>query len=168
MMLHADIEQAFAHRQRPSKVIELRSPVTPEQQDALWFLGRDWREIGWRDWERHSDAFYALVPEAFIYYLPSILIGAMAAPGSQLLAADALLGVLARSPEIYHWDAFITKRLLCLQPDEYKVIKAWVLSLSGLPHMLDEDSLAQAYETVDLLERETAKLRANLRDPNHQ
>lgn len=164
-MLRAEIEQAFAHRQRPSKVIESRSPVTPEQQDALWFLGRDWREIEWQDWEKHTDAFYAFVPEAFIYYLPSILISTMAAPGNQLLAADALLGVLTRSPEIYHWDAFITKRLLCLQPDEYKVLKAWVLSLSGIPHMQDEDGLTQAYETVDLLERETAKLRATLKDP---
>ena len=162
MTLRDNVEQAFAHRQRPSKVIEPRSPVTPEQRDSLWFAGRDWREIGWQDWEGHSDAFYAFVPEAFIYYLPSILVGAMTAPGGQLLAADAFLGVLNRSSEVYHWDAFITTRLLGLEPDEYEVIKAWVLSLSGLPHMPDEDGLTRAYETVDLLARETARLRGLL------
>lgn len=162
MTLRADIEQAFAARQRPSNLVEQRSPVTAEQHDALWFAGRDWREIGWRDWEEHSGAFYAFVPEAFIYYLPSILLGAMDAPGSQLQAADALLGVLDRSPVVYHWDAFITKRLLGLEPNEYEAMKAWVLSLSGLAEFLDEDSLTRAYETVDLLAHETTRLRGLL------
>lgn len=162
MTLQAEVERAFAHRERPSKLIESCFPVTPEQRDALWFTDRDWRAIGWQDWERHADAFYAFVPQAFVYYLPSILIGIASAPGGQLQVADALLGVLNRSPEVYHWDAFITKRLLGLEPAEYEVMKAWVVSLSGLPSALDEDDLTRAYETVDLLASETARLRGLL------
>ncbi len=56
---------------------------------VLGFAGRHWREIGWPDWESHPDAFYAFVPEAFIFYLPSLLLGALDAPQGQLLAADA-------------------------------------------------------------------------------
>ena len=78
----------------------------------------------------------------------------------RLLVADSLLGLLDRSPEVYNWDAFITTRLLGLEPIEHSVIKEWVLSLSGSTNMLDEDCLARAYETVELLSRETARLRA--------
>jgi len=162
MTLRAQIEQAFGHRQRPAKVIEEHSPITPEQRDALWFAGRDWHEVDWQEWERHPDAFYAFVPEAFIYYLPSVLVSALDAPGGQLQAAHALLGVLNRSPEVYHWDAFITKRLLGLEPKEYEAIKAWVLAESGQTHMVSEDDLTRAYETVDLLARETARIRGLL------
>jgi hypothetical protein len=163
MALRAEIERAFAHRSKPSNLVEERAPVTPEQQDALWFADRDWREVRWQDWHEHSDAFYAFVPQAFVYYLPSILLGALDVPGGQLLAGDALLGILDRSPDVYHWDAFIAKRLLGLTADEYEVLKSWVLSQSGLPHVFDEDRLTRAYETVDLLARETTRLRSLLK-----
>lgn len=159
MKLQTEIERAFGHRQRPSKLIKSRFPVTPEQRDALWFTDRDWRAIGWQDWERHPDAFYVFAPEAFVYYLPSILIGIANAPEGQLLVADALIGVLNRSPEVYHWDAFITKRLLGLKPAEYEAMNAWVLSLSGLSDARDEGDLTRAYETVNLLASETARIR---------
>lgn len=119
-------------------------------------------EIYWEDWDSHPDAFYAFVPEAFIYYLPSILASTVKQPESWLQSADALLGILDRSAEVDHWDAFITTRLLGLKAPEYEVIKAWLLSISSRTDLVDEDSLMRAYETVDLLQRETAKLRGRL------
>lgn len=159
MTLRSQIEAAFAGRQRPSKLVESRSPVTPEQRDALWFANRHWREVGWQDWQSHADAFYAFVPEAFVFYLPSLLLGAMAAPQGQLTAADALVGILDRSPEPYHWDTFMAARLVGLEPAEYEAMKAWVLSRSGVTGVHDEDSLTRAYETLDLLAQETVRLR---------
>ncbi len=164
MNLRNQIDAAFAHRERPSKLVESRLPITPEQRDALWFADHHWRDIGWQDWQHHPDAFYAFLPEAFVFYLPSILIAAMEAPQGQLLAADALIGMLDRSPEPYHWDAFIAARLIGLEPAEYEAIKAWVLTRSGVVGVHDEDSLTRAYETVDLLARETLRLR-NLLKP---
>lgn len=133
------------------------------RRDALWFAGRHWREIGWQDWQSHPDAFYAFVPEAFVFYLPSALIGAMEAPQRQLLVGDSLIGMLDRSPQPYHWDAFLTARLVGLEPAEYEAMKAWVLSISGAVGTHDEDSLTRAYETIDLLGRETVRLRNLLR-----
>lgn len=159
MTLREQIAEAFAHRRKPAQLVEARIPVTPEQRDALWFAGRHWRDIEWKDWSSHSDAFYSFVPEAFLFYLPSILIGAHDAPGKQLQPVDALIGVLDRSPEVYHWDAFITNRLLGLESSEYEALKAWILSRSGVLGSHDEDSLTRAYETVELLARETARLR---------
>ncbi len=166
MNLRSQIDAAFASRPRPSNLVEPRLPITPEQRDALSFAGRHWREIGWQDWVRHPDAFYAFVPEAFIFYLPSLLLGALDAPQGQLLAADALIGVLDRSPEPYHWDAFMTARLIGLELPEYEAMKAWVLSRSGAAGTHDEDSLMRAYETLDLLAREGAKLRQLLGGSN--
>ena len=168
MTLREQIETAFVRRPRPSKLVELREPVTPEQRDALWFAGRHWRDVGWQAWQIHPDAFYAFVPEAFTFYLPSVLIAALDAPKGQLQAADALLGMLARAPEVCHWDAFITQRLLGLEAAEYEATKAWVLARSGMPGPLDEDSLTRAYETVDLLAHETARIRNLLRTSSTQ
>lgn len=163
MTLRAQVEAAFSMRKCPSLVVEPRSPVTPEQRDAIWFAGRHWREVAWQDWQSHPDAFYSFVPEAFVFYLPSVLIGAMAAPNGELLAADALIGMLDRSPEPYHWDAFMTARLVGLEPAEYEVLKAWLLSRSEEVETSNEDSLIRAYETIDLLAQETERVRVLLR-----
>ena len=128
MALRAEIDRAFAHRSRPSSLVEKRSPVTPEQEDALWFADRNWQDIRWQDWQEHPDAFYAFVPQAFVYYLPSILLGSMDAPSGQLQAGEALLGILDRSPEDFNWDSFITNRLLGLTLAEYDVLKLWTNS----------------------------------------
>jgi hypothetical protein len=90
------------------------------------------------------------------------LLSTLDAPG-QLQVEEALLGILDRSPEVYNWDEFITTRLLGLASEEYEVLKSWILSQSGLPHVQDEDRLTRAYETAELLARETAKVRGLLR-----
>jgi hypothetical protein len=159
MTLFRQIEHAFAHWPKPHRLIQMRDPVTPEQEDAIRFTDRDWREITWDDWERSPDALYAFTPEAFVYYLPSVLSVAAGNPERWLAAADALLRVLDRSPETYHWDAFISKRLVGLETEEYEVIKIWLLSLSGRGNYVTEDALMRSYETVELLQAETERVR---------
>jgi hypothetical protein len=159
MTTGAQIDAAFTARKQPTKLVEPRTPVTPEQRDAIWFTDRHWRDVKWQDWQSHPDAFYAFLPEAFVFYLPSVLIGAMEAPQRELLAADALIGMLDRSPEPYHWDIFMTARLVGLEPAEYEAMKAWVLSRSDAVETSNEDSLTRAYETIDLLAQETVRLR---------
>lgn len=163
MTIQAQIDAAFAHRHQPLRLVEPRSPITPEQRDAMWFSGLHWRDVSWQDWKNHPDAFYAFVPEAFVFYLPSILTGALEAPNGELLAADAFIGILDRSPEPRHWDAFMNSRLLGLEPDEYEALKVWILSRSALDVDNGEDALMRAYETIDLLAKETIRLR-NLLD----
>lgn len=159
MNLCKQIEQAFAHRGKPNNVVERRDPVTPEQEDALNFQGRDWREISWQEWERNRDAFFAFTPDAFAYYLPSILSITSQEKAKWLTAADSFLRVLDRSPNIHHWDNFIVTRLIGLEISEFEAIKAWLLSLSGREPDFDEDLLTRAYETIDLLKLETEKVR---------
>jgi hypothetical protein len=56
------IERAFAHRDRPEVVVVLHNPVDCDSEDALWFAGRDWREITSRDWNEHSSAYFKFTP----------------------------------------------------------------------------------------------------------
>lgn len=157
MNLSEKIERAFAARRKPSRLVELRDPVTPEQRDALWFENREWHEITWADWEAHPDAFYAFTPEAFAYYLPSVLALSAQFPDRWFWPADALLQVLDRSPVIEYWDEFLTTRLMGLQAPEYEVLTEWLLALSEHGTVALEDSLGRAFDTVDLLQKETAR-----------
>jgi hypothetical protein len=158
LSLREKIEKAFVERQKPTRLVESRAPVTSEQQDALWFDNRDWREITWQDWEIHRDAFYAFTPEAFAYYLPSVLVLSSQFPDQWFWPVDALLQVLDRSPVVEYWDDFLTTRLLGLRTPEYEVLTEWLLSLSELGTAASEDSLGRAFDTIDLLQRETGRI----------
>lgn len=160
MTLLQQIERAFGDRQKPRNLVEERVPVTAEQRDALWFSGRDWRAITWSDWESHSEAIYAFTPEAFAYYLPSILTLSLGHPDQWFPPADGLLRVLDRSPVVEYWDAFITTRLVGLRASEYEALKEWLVSLSGHKDAEAEEMLSRALETVDLLQKETQRVRA--------
>lgn len=162
MTLVAQIEAAFDHQISPKNVVEAKPVLTPEQRDALAFEGRHWREIRLEDWESHPDAFFAFSPRTFCFFLPSLLISALRAPGGHLQAANAFVGILDRSPDPFRWDTFLSERMVGLKTAEYEAIKAWLLSRSdgGLD---DEDSLLRAYETVDLLALETSNLRKLLK-----
>lgn len=151
------IESAFFWRSCPPKLISVKKVVTTEQQDAQWFTGLDWRTITRSDWEQHRDAIYAFTPEAFAYFLPSILALTSATPGEWLYVADVLLSILDRSPMIEYWDDFLLTRLLGLRDAEYAVMAQWLLDLSEFertwPH-----SIGRAFDTVELLRQETRRL----------
>jgi hypothetical protein len=160
MIFDQKIEQAFHHRRRPNALVDDKQPLTSEQRSAIWFSGRNWRDISWEEWEEHRDAFYAFSSEAFAYYLPSFLVLSFKRPGQWFWPADALLQVLDRSPIIEHWDAFLTTRLVGLQAEEYEVLKEWIISLPENTGSAYGKSLDRALETVDLLQGETNRVRA--------
>ena len=158
MNLVDKIEAAFGHRVIPKQVVSLRGIITSEQRDALWFSGRDWRSLSERDWHDHGDAIFALTSEAFVFYLASIL--SLTSGGRcQLAPADAIIQCLDRSPNPAYRDDFLTTRFICLKDKECQVLKEWLLSLAGHTYVDAENASARAYETIDLLQRETARLR---------
>lgn len=159
MTIRAQVEEAFKHRTVPKKVVELRSPITPEQSDANWFAGKEWQELTRHDWETHADGFFAFLPEAFVYYLPSILVVSAENPKQPMLVAESLFRILDRSPEPYHWDAFIQPRLVGLEHREYEVLKNWIMVFSNTGTYGSEDTVVRAYETIDLLQKETFRVR---------
>jgi hypothetical protein len=159
MNLNQKIKCAFEHRLKPNAIINYQDAPDSDESDALWFSGRDWSEITCADWENHSGALYAFTSEAFAYYLPSILSLSSSQPKKWLWPTDTLLRILDRSPVIEYWDSFITTRLIGLEAAEYEVLKDWLLSLSGHINGDAEDALCRGLETVELLQKETQRVR---------
>lgn len=164
MELFEKIERAFAGRQMPLNLVEPANLVHPDSdiEDALWFTGRDWHELGWQDWQQHSSAIYFFVPDAFAYYLPSVLVLSFQNPGDGLMAADALINELDRTPDPEGWTDDFASRFLRLNRAELEVLKEWLLQLCeyapykgwGIAASGPGDTFGRAFDTVDLLRRE--------------
>lgn len=151
------IEAAFWARKRPADVVRLQTPVTTEQSDAAWFIGRDRESITLGDWEERYDALYAFAPEAFLYFLPSVLSYSVEHPDRRLLAADVLIGLLDRSPTPEYWNSFLTERLCGLRPIEYDALKLWILELAKHGAAASAESLGRAFDTLNLLQADAAQ-----------
>jgi hypothetical protein len=158
MHLRERIEAAFEHRTMPQTLATVGARLSGDDEDPNWFSGKNWRDLCQDDWEQHYTAVSFFTPEAFAYYLPSIL--SLTADGRcNLLVADQIIGSLDRSPTIAYWDDWLTSQFLGLTNEEYEVIKEWLLSLSGSDVGFGgEDGLMRAYETVELLQQETSRI----------
>ncbi|MFZ0747667.1 MAG: DUF6714 family protein [Terracidiphilus sp.] len=166
MNLVKKIEMAFARRCMPTEVIEPEQYIQfdSDVEEALWFAGRDWREITSKDWQDHSDAVHFLSPEAFAYYLPSLLILTIQNPkGYPDMAVDPLIGKLDRSPSVEGWNDSFSRRFLGLSSEEYEAIKEWLLfACENIPQAFwgaaasgPGDGFGRTFDTVDLLQKET-------------
>jgi hypothetical protein len=131
MNLSKKIERAFAARPKPpqvrlaDKVLQLDSDV----EEALWFSGRDWHELTWQNWQEHSRAIFFFDPEAFGYYLPSVLLLAVENPSESLTAADSLISQLDRTPGMEGWTEGFASHFLGLNRAELDVLKEWLLQV---------------------------------------
>ncbi|MBL8524566.1 MAG: hypothetical protein JNN20_12815 [Betaproteobacteria bacterium] len=153
------IAATFLKRERPVTVLAPNIQIESGDGSAEAFLGLDWQEISWELWEKNSDAFYQFSPAAFIYYLPSIL-----SLSSQDLArwfwpADCLLELLNHSPMVENWSSFTTARLIGLSSAEYDLMKEWVLLLADSKAYGKDKALEFAFDTLEILQAETAKVR---------
>lgn len=167
MDLNKRIEQAFAARQKPAQVrlgdgvVQLDSDV----EEALWFCGRDWHELTWQDWQEHRSAIYFFDPDAFVYYLPSILILSAQNPANPLAVAEGLISELDRSPDAMGWTEGFASRFLELSPEQLDILKEWLLQVCeydsykgwGIAASGPGDTFGRAYDTVDLIKTEVER-----------
>jgi hypothetical protein len=174
--LREKIEKAFAHRQMPTEVVEPEEflQFDSDVEEALWFAGRDWHEITCEDWRSHNCAVTFLSPEALAYYLPSLLTLTVENPKEYPdLAVDSLINELDRTPCVDGWDDHFRSRFLGLRPEEYDVMKAWLLFMCenftnyscGAAASGPGETFGRAFDTIDLLQEETrnpAKSQVNM------
>jgi hypothetical protein len=163
------IERAFSSRPKPAQV-RLADEVFQfdfEVEEALWFSGRDWHEITWQDWQEQSSAIYFFDPEAFAYYLPSVLLLSAQDPNECLQAADSLINQLDQSPDPEGWTQGLVRRFLELNAAELDVLKEWLLQVCeyvpyrgwGIAASGPGDTFGRAFDTVDLLQKEVERRR---------
>jgi hypothetical protein len=86
MKLTEKIERVFSSRPKPQVRDEILQ-LDFEVEEALWFSGRDWHELTWQDWQKHSSAIVFFDSEAFAHYLPSVLLLSAPKPSEWLQAA---------------------------------------------------------------------------------
>ena len=164
------IERVFSSRPKPDQV-RLADGVLQldfEVEEALWFSGRDRHELTWQDWQQHSSAIYFFDPEAFAYYLPSVLLLSAQNPSESLEAADSLINQLDMSPNAEGWAESFASRFLELSPAELGVLKEWLLQVCeyvpyrrwGIAASGPGDTFGRALDTVDLLQKEAERRRA--------
>jgi len=162
--LQKRIEQAFAGRQKPADVIEPENLVQfdSDVEEALWFAGHDWHDVEWNDWKEHSCAIHFLSPEAFGYYLPSLLLVTAQDPTEWLYAVDSLIWELDLSPSVDAWPDHFARRFLALRSEELSILKEWLLLICEYPTYEGYgfsasgpgDKFGRAFDTVDLLQKE--------------
>jgi hypothetical protein len=167
--LSEKVERVFSHRQRlaqvrlADEVIQLDDDV----EDALWFSGREWHELTWQNWQEHSDAIFFFDPEAFAYYLPSILLLSAQNSNEALNAADSLIGELDRTPAPGEWAESFISRFSELNRAELDLLKEWLLQICeyepykrwGIAASGPGDTFGRAFDTVDLLQKEVERRR---------
>jgi hypothetical protein len=174
MNLKKEIEQAFRNRPLPGcvytlKPVDLSHGIDSDVEDTLWFAGRDWRTLTPEDWEKHNCATTFFEPEAFAYYLPSLMILTMERPSDGMLAADSVIYNLDRSPGRDNWDPPLLRRYLLLSVEELEVLKEWLIELSnyvpyrgiGLASDGPGDQLGRAFDTVAALQEERTLMEQN-------
>ncbi len=167
MTLTEKIHRAFADRKKPAEVVDVidRAQIDSDVEDTLWFAGRDWRDITWKDWEEHYVATSFFSKDAFAYYLPSLLLLSLQEPKSALLAADSLISALDRTPSTEGWNDLFVEHFLGLRFDEYEVMKEWLLQLCLHPAYKGcgnagsgpGDRFGRAYDTLALLQQESLR-----------
>lgn len=167
MKLADKIERAFAGRQIPLNLVDAANLAHPDcdVEDALWFSGRDRDELRWQDWQEHSSAIYFFVPDAFAYYLPSVMVLSLQNPVEDLSVADAVISYLDCSPDPEGWTDGLASRFLLLNRAELDVLKEWLLQLCeyepyrgyGLAASGPGEKFGRAFDTLDLLQKEVER-----------
>ena len=164
------IERSFGHRLIPAKAIEMegRLQIDSDIDDALWFQGRDWRDLTLEDWRRKHWGFNFLSPEGYVYYLQSILILTLRNPKEYPdLAVDSFLWKLDRSPGVENLDPAIYDRYLPLTNEEFEALKQWILwACENIPDVFygaasggPGDGFGRAFDTLTLLQAEAERFR---------
>ena len=168
--LQEKIEAAFAGRAMPAELIDPSVfQFDSDVEEALWFVGRDWHELKWNDWKEHSCAINFFSPEAFGYYLPSLLLVTAQNPTDWLSAVDALIWELDLSPSVEAWPDHMARRFLALRGEELDALKEWLLFMCeyptydgyGISASGPGEVFGRVFDTVELIQKELGKRKSN-------
>lgn len=164
MTFRDNLTRAFAHRAIPIDVVQPDAYLQfdSDVEETLWFTGRDWRSITWNDWRDRYGAIFFLSDQAFAYYVQSLLCVTVEKPTDSLLAAEAVINALDRSPTTDGWDAYFRGRYTALTPAELDCLENWLVALCEYPAYRSYgaaqggsgDRFGRAMDTISLIREE--------------
>lgn len=148
------IEAAFSARQAPDAVLNIKPGqdwFDSDEKDTLWFHQREWRSISIEEWDRRHFALSFFTPEALAYYLPSIMLHSILAPGECLTAVSSVIYTLSSNSDS---SKALNIRYMVLNREERSVLKEWILMLFDNPaygYRENAGELLRAVATLDSL-----------------
>jgi len=161
MTFRQKVTRAFAHRSLPAEVLAPESyrQFDSDVEETLWFISRDWRTVSWQDWRERYATIFFLSPGAFAYYLQSLLCLTAENATDSLLAAEAVIHALDRSPSTEGWDESFRQRFTALTSAELDCLEEWLLILCEFPAYRSYgaasggpgDTFGRAIDTITLL-----------------
>lgn len=141
---------AFEHRQRPAAVTAVAAASTL-RDDARHFEGMDWTQVTADDWRGYSDAFFGFSPEAFLYFLPSLLLLSLEQSNLPLNAADALVSSLDTSGDPDLWDDWFNARFRRLTASELAALRECSRVYLGGAEKAEGSEFARVQDTLAML-----------------
>lgn len=149
--MQQQILAAFGHREPPATVTNVEGRSTL-RDDALHFEGKDWRDVTASDWLESSDAFFGLSPEAFAYFLPSVLSLSLERANFPMVVADALTTSLDTSADPEIWPEWFRQRFGLLTASELKTLKDWATCYLANAEKGEGSEFARVQDTLSMLE----------------
>ena len=146
------ISAAFAHRPKPTGVVEAGQPATEIYDDARYFAEKYWQDVTCQELGQYRDAVFGFSPEAFCYFLPGIYCAGIRENQPTLIVNGSLIGMLDRANQPPAWDEFFLERWCRLSREECEAKQLWISWLSEVaPQPFSDDSLSRAFDTVTLI-----------------
>jgi hypothetical protein len=127
------LRRAFPAEPVPEVIVSDEFPCDPDREDALLLQGLAWPDVAPEFWRDHWWALTSLLPQAFVYYLPSLLEISVTDDVPYDMARDTLVHTLNTSADAATIPHFTWERMLLLTPGQFECIEAWceILAAKG-------------------------------------
>jgi hypothetical protein len=142
----AQLRRGFPIEPVPEVLFDKRYPCDSDQDDAALLQGLLWTHVVPEFWRDHWWALTSLRPQAFVYYLPSVLGVSVTDDLPYDMARDSLIHMLDTSADPATLPHFTWDRMLLLRPPQFECLETWceIVASKGWFH----DALQQ--ERVEL------------------
>lgn len=148
------IENAFRNRKLPKDIHENPFIDSFELEQANQLASYNWEQIDCDLLEEYFDIFPLLTPEAFVYYIPSVIKASLVENEVNLLIIDSFLNMLDRSPDWKNWDEFFIERWPLLTEAEYDVFTDWLLWMKCKLHeSYYKEKISRSIDTIKLVKK---------------
>jgi hypothetical protein len=154
------LRRAFPAEPVPAVVVDDTFPCDPDRDDAVLLQGLAWPEVAADFWRDHWWGLTSLLPEAFVYYLPSLLEISIKDGLPYDMPRKTLIHTLDTSADLGTIPNFTLERMLILSSAQFDCVEAWcgIVAAKG---WFDDRLQQERVELTVMVLREEAQRRPN-------
>ena len=155
MTFHDRLKKCFRLRPVPKLLFSQEYLGDPDRVEASLLLGLEWDRVDENFFSDHSASIYALNPESFCYYLPSMLSFSYGGVLKYEQVTDLLIGLLDLSGDEKLIPEFTRERFFKLDSRQFDCLEEWLASLERAG-LLSDETLAERVNLTVMLMRDLA------------